>query len=286
MVIQTPQRHLRVVLGGIQHLISHELAVLQGSPALDNAAVVDLHHRMLVLGVHIVVVQELGGHEALAFELAFEAGVLLLQQILVHQLRVEQIPAALDIRHTRLPVDIKQIDALNTNITQAIELAGIPHHLVAGGAAFEFLPHGVGIGVLELILFQYAGDDGRQVLGLRLIHVLSGQNVGLGISLHGVGVLADDDIMQPAGHAGKTAVLADVGDLLLLHSVAQLPPLLRCQDAGLGLCPASLVLLQFAHPYLDLFRANALHRGRHGIRLGLYRLFVHFHSVFLLSGFL
>ena len=134
---------LRFILSSKQHLISNILAVLQRVLAVHDLVVIDLDNRVLIRSVHIIVIQELGTHEGFALELAFQLGIELLKHILVTKLSMEEVPAALDIRNTRLPVDIQQIHTLHGDITQAIKLVSIPDNLVNTGAGLQLLPHGL-----------------------------------------------------------------------------------------------------------------------------------------------
>ena len=48
VVVPAPRRHLRVILRGIQHILPHELAVLQHLPSLTLRVVVPVHHQRLL----------------------------------------------------------------------------------------------------------------------------------------------------------------------------------------------------------------------------------------------
>ena len=234
---------LLFVLRGIKHLVPDELAVVQDVPAIPPAPVIDLDHRGLVLCLHAVIVEELAAHETVAFQLALDLGILLLQHILVHQLCVEQVPALLDIRHTGLPVQVQQIDPRDADIAQAVQLILVPYHLEAAGAGLALLPHGIGVHGLEIILLQDAGDDRAEHRGLLGVRLLPGPDVGFRVGLHGVRMFRYDNIVHPGASAGEASICADVGLRLLLHGVPQLPPILTGDDAPMGPAQAALVLL-------------------------------------------
>ena len=121
----------------------------------------------------MVVIKEFRGSKCLALQLVLQLGEHFFQHILVVKLGMEEESTGLDIRNTRLPIDIEQVDTLNGDITQAIQLALIPYDLVNTGAGFHLLPHCIGIGGLKLVMFQDAGDNSCQFACLALIHGLS-----------------------------------------------------------------------------------------------------------------
>ena len=268
---------LGLILCGVQHMAFHELTVLQRLLALHILVVVDFDHRVLVLRAYRIVIQELGAGECLSFQLVRNLRELFCQQFLVYQLRMEEEPAFLNVGNARLPIHIQQVHTFHCNVTQAVELALIPHHLVAAGTRLELLPHGITVSCLKVVLFQDAGNNVRKAFGLLLVSSLTGQNVGLRIALHGIGVLADDYVVQPAGFTGKAAVSANIGFLLFLHGIAQLPPVLRCHNAVLGSGLAGLVILQDLHKLLQLLRANGLGHCCLGLHRLLHRFVFHFH---------
>ena len=255
----TIHHRLYLVLGSIDDLIAHISAVLQSVSAVHELVVVDLNDRVLVLHVHMVIVKELGTHEGLTLQVVLQVGVELLKHILVAKFSMEEVTAALDILDTGLPVDVQQINTLHADVTQAVELALIPNNLVDTGAGLQLLPHSIRIGCFVLVLLQDAGDNGREHHGLSAVGLLPGQNIRLRVCRHGVRMLADDDIVQPAGHTGKATISANAGDLLLLCGIAQLPPVFGGKDSAVGLCLACMVLLKHLGELLQLLCANRLH---------------------------
>ena len=167
-------RTLHVVLGSVNNVVAHELTILQGVLATDILVVIHVNDRVLVLGVHMVVVKELGTHEGLAFQLALQLGVLLLQDILVPQLCMEEVTASLNVGNAGLPIDIEQVDTLHSDITEAVQLGFIPNHLIHARAGLDLLPHGIGIGAFEMVLFKNTRDNGGQHTRLALVAFFTG----------------------------------------------------------------------------------------------------------------
>ena len=105
------------------------------------------------------------------------------------------MPASLDIRNARLPVDIQQIHLLHGNVAQSMQLTAVPNNLVYAGAGLQLLPHSVAIGLLKLVLLQNAGHNGAEHGCLCLVPFLSWQDIGLWVALHGIRMLAHDHIV-------------------------------------------------------------------------------------------
>ena len=96
-----------LVLRCVDHLIINKFAVLQHPLALCVVlVVVHLHHSCLVLRADCVIVEEFGADKSLPLQLTIQLRVPLLQYLLLHQFRLEEIPAVLNVLHTRLPIEI------------------------------------------------------------------------------------------------------------------------------------------------------------------------------------
>ena len=107
VIVPAPLLVLRLVFGGEQQGISHKLGVVQHRLAggrLD--LVVPVHHHALAAGVHGIVVDVLLHIHSPALQVALVLGVLLLQQVLVHQIHDKEVSAALDVRDPRLPKEL------------------------------------------------------------------------------------------------------------------------------------------------------------------------------------
>ena len=87
---------------------------------------------------------------------------------------------ALDVGDARLPEEVQEVDALDRDVAEAAELVGVPADAVGGGAGLELLPHRVRPGALEGVLFEDAGDDGGERLGLGAVVWLTGEDDGFG----------------------------------------------------------------------------------------------------------
>ena len=169
---------------------------------------------------------------------------------------MEEIAAALDVGDARLPVNIQQVHPLNGDVAQSVEPAAVPHDFVYPCACFQLLPHGIGVCVFKVVLLQNTGNDAAEHPRLPAVIGLSGQDPRCGIGIHHVGVLADDDVVEPAADGAEAAVCADVGGTLLLGGVAKLPPVFAGKDAPFGVHLAVFIFLQDAGKLLHLLTSD------------------------------
>ena len=262
-LILHPCRHGGIVFRGVQHVVFHELAVVQDLPAAHAALVVPVHHGGFLACVHLVVVYVLLGDLALALQLPLQLGVLLHQGLVVHQLHLEQVAALLDIGDPRLPEQVQRVTAPHGDVTQAAQLLLIPEHAVDAAAALDLLPPAVAVGLLEGVLLQDHRQDLAERFGLLLIVRGPGQAVGFRVVVHGVRVPVEHHVHQPAA--------GGLGHRVLTESVpvAHLPELLVLHDPLLQILFALLVLHQRGHRLGDLLLADLVHR-RHVRRQALH----------------
>ena len=283
----------RVVLRGIQHRFPHVLAVLQYLSALHVGVIVPVHHQRLVAGVHRVVIEIAAQGKITPPQLALQLGILRQQLVVVHQLRGEEVGAVLNVRHARLPEQVQQIHPLHADVAQPAQLRAVPEHAVHGAAGLQLVPPGGGIRPLELVFLQHHRQNAAQPLSLLPVVRLTGQHRGSGIAVHGVGVLGQDAVHQPAAGGLGVAAVAALPLLFHLLPVAQLPELLVVDDPLLQPGLALLVLFQdavgsaqFLRPNFGPHRKRAVRR-RHGCRRvtgndGLRRIVV-FHKYLLVD---
>ena len=273
VVVEAPLPIVGIVLAGVEQLVAHELHVVQQRlPAGALDLVVPVHHHALSAGVHGVVVDVLLHINGVAFQLALQLRVLLLQQILVHQVDHKQVPALLNVRDPRLPEQFQQVDLLNGHIAQAVFLAGIPEHAVGRRAVLQLLPPVVGVGLLIVVVLQNHRQDRGEGLGAVLVAALPGQHHRLRVVVHRVGVLIENAVEQPCGggfrrpgavrqgitlgvRLGGTHAALAAPDRL---PVPQLPPQLIVHNAGLQVCLALFVLGQQLRRPLDVLLADGL----------------------------
>ena len=204
MIVKTSLRHrglllthhrinvgLGLVLGRVKHHVAHVFYVLKRlSPS----------YVFVVVALGLVVVEEFRGYKGVSLYTAGEQlGIGLHKHVLVNQLGAEYVSRFLYVGNTRLPEQIKQVDAFNAYVSETVKLIFIPYHLVYGGAALHLAPHSVIVRGLEVILLEYAGDDGGKHSRLTLVGCLTGQYVRLGVSLNSVGVLRRDHVVKPSG---------------------------------------------------------------------------------------
>ena len=233
-----------LIFARVEQGVPDVAAVVQHLARPGALLVIDLDDGGLAVGGDRVVIEEAGGRKAAVFELPPELRVLLLESVVVLEPRMEQVAAVLDVAFSGLPEDVEQVDALDGDVAEAAGLVRVPEDLVRPGPGLELLPHGLRVGLLEAVLLEDDRQDLRQDAGLLPVVGLAGQDVRLGKGVHGVGVLGDDHIVQPAADGLKAA--EPVGALFLLGAVAQLPPVFGGHASALDADLAGLVLLQDA----------------------------------------
>ena len=233
----------RVVFGAREDDVVDVLAEVQDGPAVLDALVVDVHDIALAVGRDAVVAEKARERPVLSSEFALELRIAPLELPVVPQLDVEKVPALLDVPHAGLPEHAEQVAALDPDIAQTVVPVGVPGDLVHAGAGLELVPPGVGVDLLEAGLLHDHGQHVGEHVRLLPVAGLAGQDQRLGVVFHGVGVLGDDDVVQPSALGPKLPAEADVL-LRLLGLVAQLPPLLGGHDAPLEAGLAVFVLLQ------------------------------------------
>ena len=248
--------HGAVILRGVEHRVPHEFAVLQHLPAALGGVVVPIHHQGLIRGVHRVVVEEPAHGQAAASQLARKLRIHPQQLLVAHKLRGEEVLRILNVPHSRLPEQVQQVHPADGNISQPAQLTRVPEHAVGGAAAFELVPPGVGIGAFELILLEYHRQDPCQLSGLLAVALLPGEHRGLRVAVHGVGVLGQDAVHQPAAGGLGVGGVTSLSVFLHLLPVAQLPELLVVDDAALQVRLALLVLFQDLRRPAHLLRAD------------------------------
>ena len=254
---------------------------MQQRPARGGGGlVVPVHHHALACDVHGVVVDILLHVDDAAAQVPSVLRVLLLQQVLVHQVHDKQVAGLLNVGDAGFPEDFQQVDGADVDVAQAVVLGAVPEHAVYRRSVFQLLPPVVGVGLLELVVLQHNRQNGGEGLCALLVAALPGQHHRLRVIVHGVGVLVGDGIEQPGRRRlrpsardlpGLAAVLPPDG-----FPVAQLPPQLVLYNAGLQVGLALLVSGQNVDGLCHLLLADALcalrlrqqhrsHLRRHGL---------------------
>ena len=225
MVVPAPLGVGRVVLAGKERLVhpAHELDVVQHRPPVRAVdLVVPVDHQALPAHVDALVVQVFLHVDGRAAHLPLVLGILPVQQILVHQLHHEEVPAVLQVRHPRLPEELEQVDAADADVPQAVFLALVPEHAVGRRAVLELLPPAVGVDLFVLVLLQDHRQHRAQNAGALLVALLPGQHHRGRVVVHGVRMLVDEGVKQPRARGPCLARSAFVpADHL---PVPQLPP--------------------------------------------------------------
>ena len=88
-------------------------------------------------------------------------GVQFGKQIVVHQLHMEHIPAGLNVADARLPEEVHHVDALDADVSQSVQLVGIPEHTVDARAALDLVVHDRTVRALKVVLIQHHRDNAR-----------------------------------------------------------------------------------------------------------------------------
>ena len=110
---------------------------------------------------------------------------------------------------------------------------------------------------LELVLLEHHGQDLRQLPRLHAVALLAGQHRRLRIAVHGIRVLGEDAVHQPAaGRLGVSGVAA-LPVFLHLLPVPHFPELLVVDDAALQMRLALLVFFQDLRRLTHLLRPDS-----------------------------
>ena len=257
VVVKAPLGQGRVVLAGVQHHAVAVLAVVQHRRALrPGLFVIPVHHHTLAGGVELIVVDVLGHVQALS-GVAFQLGVFRHQLLVVLQAQAEQVRALLNVAHARGPVQHQQVHALHADVAKAPSQRRVPEHTLHAGAGLELAPPGVAVHLLIVALLQNHRDDLRECLGRFFVVRRPGQNVGLRVVVHGVGVFVGNAVEQPpAGGLG----LALHHLVFAVLPVSHAEPQLVVHNALVQRRLARLVFLQGLPRLCDLLRPDRLCR--------------------------
>ena len=253
VVVPAPLGILGIILGGKQHRISHILAVMQYLPFSDPALVVPIHNQGLILGLAGILLMVFFQRQGTAAQLALQLGVHLLQLLIVPGLYTEEVLGLLNIRNTGLPEQIEYIHLTKADITQPVQLFRIPENAGYLGAASELIIPAITVNLLILAMIQDYRDHRRQLLCLRLILLLTGQNVRHRKVVHGICVLICNGIKQPS--ADRFHLIRAVCSANVLP-MPQLEPLLIGDHSLLQALLAVLVFHQDLLGFSYLLRSD------------------------------
>ena len=184
--------------------------------------VVPVHYHALVVRVHVVVI-DIAPRVGHAAQLVLELRVRLLQQVIVLKRHNEHVSTLVDVVHARLPVDRKQVNALDRHVAQAVLRVFVPHHGQHARAALELAPPHLVVGILKPLLLQDDRQDRGQHLRRLPVSLLARKHDRLGIVVHRVSMLVGNVVHQP--RAGRLRI-ARIRALARLLPVPQLVPLL------------------------------------------------------------
>ena len=183
-----------------------------------------------------------------------------------HQLRAEKVLRLLYVRDPRLPKQVQHVHAADAHVAQPVQLFVVPEHAVHGAPGLQLVPPRLGIRPPEPVVFQQHRQDTAQRLCLLPVSRLPGQHRRLRIAVHGVRVLAEDAVHQPAAGRPHVLRIAALARLLHLLPVPQLPELLVVDDAPVQILLARAIAPQHLRrgPYRlrpDLHRSTGVPRG-------------------------
>ena len=111
----------------------------------------------------------------------------------------------------------------------------------------ELVPPRVRPDLLEAVFLQQRGHDGGQRAGVRLVGGAAREDDGLGVVVHGVGVLGGDGVEEPRAGRLDRVVAARAAAAAQILPVAQAVPLLVGDDARFQRALAVLVAAQQLH---------------------------------------
>ena len=213
MVVQAARRQRRVVLAGIQHHAVAQLAVVQPQFAvLVRALIVPVHHHAFV-GGGLAVLVDVPGHVHHPGGVPCQLRILRGQPGGVLKAEVKQIRRVLNILHAGLPVEHEQVDAAHRNVAQPAARRRVPEDAGNAGALLELAPPDIAVHLLVIRLLQHHRQHAGKRLRRGLVVCRPGQHHGLGVVVHGIGMLVGNAVEQPpagglrlAGHQRVTVV--------------------------------------------------------------------------------
>ena len=231
------------------------------APLANGLFVVPVHHHALVAGVNALIMDVSGGRHAPA-HVPLQLGPLGCQLVIVRQCQAEQVRAVLDVGHARLPVQHQKVHALDGNVPHAAPQRRVPKDPLDTGALLELAPPGVTVDLLIVRLFQQNREDFGEHLGRLLVVLGPGQDVGLRVVVHGVGVFVRNGVEQPAA-CGLRLALHHV--VLVAAPVLHPEPLFILNDPLVQRRLSRLVFLQKLLRLGHLLGANGLPLCRQNI---------------------
>ncbi len=294
MVVPPPLLIFRLILRSEQQRIPHELGVVQHRPSTGREdLVVPVHHHAFPTHIHCIVVDILLHVHRISLQLSLTLGIPLLQQVLVHQLHQEKIPALLDIGDPRLPEKLQKVDLPDVDIPQPVLLLVVPENAVGGGPVLQLFPPVIRVGLFIVVILQDHRQYGGKHFGAALIAPLPGQHHRLGVIVHGVRVLIENGVEKP----GRRRLRPRLGGASLSppddFPVPQLPPQFVLDDPLLQVPLALLVAVQdlngpghflLTDPGFSLGPGQQRHfqfRGGNAPTVSLYSRYSHAASVLL-----
>ena len=197
-VLVKPALHIWVVLGRGKDRLAHEFAEVEHAFSVLDLLVVPVHHERLVRRIHLIVRLVLADKGVVASKRVADLRIPLPDHVVVHQLRVEQVFAFLDVGHARFPEEVEQIDLPDGYIPESVELGAVPEHAPSHRSLLHLRPARIGIGLLEIVLFEDHRHDAGQHRRLGAVVRLSWPDSRLRERRHGVRVLAHNDVEEPS----------------------------------------------------------------------------------------
>ena len=282
MIVHTPLGQLRLVLGGVQHLISNELAEMENHLALSVALlVVPVHHVHLVLGgvdrilgVPLVV-DLLGGDIPLV-----DLGIHPLDVLRTAAMHVEHVGGVLHVLHLHVPVQVQKLHLLHGQVAPTARLVLVPANGIHAPALDALAPHHPVVDLLQPDPLMQSRQDQLDLVGLQLVRGRPCQHVGSRIVVHSIGVKILHRVEHVSGDRlhllahdtlGRDGISLKLGasDLLAgsqIHHVAAAVPLLVELDLLVDPRLGGLELVQPLPRSRDLVLTDAPSPGRSGFR--------------------
>ena len=241
VVVQPARRQRRVVLAGIQHHAVAQLAVMQPQFAvLVRALIVPVHHHALV-GGGLAVLVDVPGHVHHTGGVPCQLRILRGQPGGVLKAEVEQIRRVLNILHAGLPVEHEQVDTAHRNVAQPAARRRVPEDAGNASALLELAPPDIAVHLLVICLLQHHRQHAGKRLRCGLVVCRPGQHHGLGVVVHGVGVLVGNAVEQPSAGGLR---LAGHQRVAVVFPVSHAEPQLVIDQALVQRRLARLVALQ------------------------------------------
>ena len=156
MVIPAVFRKFRVIFRCKQHRIADKLAVMQKRASVRRADfVVPVNNKAFIACVNRVVIYVLLYVNNISRIFSAQNRILAFKCLAVAQVNDKQISAFLQIRYSRFPENIQEINFLYLNIPQPVLNLAVPENSVCRCSVLKLVPPVVAVGFLKIVVLKH-----------------------------------------------------------------------------------------------------------------------------------